>query len=948
MTVARPILLFFLAVCGCMATIAQTPGNSVYRADSMTSIHHLQPLVLVDSSSNISDETIINGSMDGKFRPATEYPKRLDQSLTYWLRFRITSETGIHNWWLALLSLDLDHTYTQHYYAQHEYMDVYQISDTGPALPAGRPAHHSRSGLFVPRSEKDAKRLPAINRVLFSIAPGNTQTVYLKIKNNLRAYAFQLPIVELRDPRIPFPVHEVTILLAVASGIMLILCILSFFFYLFVKDKAYLFFSCYLLFICVHYQVLNPEIPLIDWLMPEYPFLIVHLWTVLTMGSFIFFFLFGRSFIGLPRLLPKTDKLLRWFLFAWGFVTVSHIVVMSLTGLDLVTKAFFPLFIIALAFIVRMAFINTRLARIFVAGAIWLVVFTILGGLWNIGVVDLPFNPWQTGQYGQLIIYCFGLAYKVRLNEQARAEADHIRDLDEIKSRFFANISHEFRTPLTLIRGPLQQIEEQASAKAKHDATVSVSWHKISTMRRHTDRLLELVNQLLDLSRLDSGKMRLQVSKGEVIQTLRALAASFESMAERKQIHYHMHFPEQSQIAYYDRDKLEKIVTNLLGNAFKYTPEKGSVSLIVQTDEKRLRLSVEDSGPGIAKKELDKVFDRFYQAEGNEDKGTGIGLALVKELTDLYRGQISVSSDPGKGSRFRVSLPIDAASFKQEELIYASEADQDTEIVYINDNAGDVPAGWHVQLGADLPLLLIIEDNTDLRNLIIEIVQHEYRVIQATNGKEGYELAVREVPDIIISDVMMPLMDGFTLAEKIKKDECTSHIPIILLTAKASQSHRIAGLETGADDYLTKPFDYKELLARLRNLLNQRKLLRRKFAGELIVKPAEISVNSADENFLNKVMQAIETNMGEEDFGVEELSRAVAMSRSQLHRKLVALTGQSPSEILRNTRLLRAKELLQKKAGTPSEVAFRVGFSSHTYFSKCFKEEFGISPSEVD
>jgi YesN/AraC family two-component response regulator len=220
-------------------------------------------------------------------------------------------------------------------------------------------------------------------------------------------------------------------------------------------------------------------------------------------------------------------------------------------------------------------------------------------------------------------------------------------------------------------------------------------------------------------------------------------------------------------------------------------------------------------------------------------------------------------------------------------------------------------------------------------------------VIEAANGKEGYEKAVAEIPDLVISDVMMPLMDGFKMTEKLKKNEHTSHIPIILLTAKAGQQHKVEGLETGADDYLTKPFDAKELLVRIQNLIQQRKLLRKKFAGQVMLKPSEIAVNSADEKFLTHVMQAIEKNMGEDDFGVEELAREVAMSRSQLHRKLIALTNQAPSEVLRNTRLLRAKELLQKKHATPSEVAFKVGFNSHTYFSKCFKEEFGISPGEV-
>lgn len=938
MTAARPILLLLLMACG-YAAAAQSAKGMAYRADSMTSIHHLQATILVDSSGDIADKAIIGGALDGKFVLPDPH-KELDPAFNYWLRCRVTSTTGIKNWWLVLLSQDSGHSHSPLYYTHHSYVDVYQVNKAGSV-------HHARSGLFVPRSKREIKSLPAVSRVFFSIPAGDTQTVYIKIDNDLRESAFMPPLVELRNATIPLPTHEFTILLAIASGIMLILCILSLFFFFFVKDKAYLFFSGYLLFICTHYQALNPEIPLIEWFMPEHPRLIVPLWTVLTMGGFVFFFLFGRSFMALPALSPKTDKLLKWFIALWSTITVMDIVLTATTGDGIIDITFFPLFVMALAFIIRMAFFKTRLARIFVAGAVWLIVFSIMGELWNQGLITLPVNPWQTGQYGQLLIYCFGLAYKVRLSEQAKAEADRIKDLDEIKSRFFANISHEFRTPLTLIRGPLQQIEEQVgpNEKNREDATVSVGLRKIRTMRRHTDRLLELVNQLLDLSRLDSGKMRLQVVKGDVVQTLKALAASFESMAERKQIHYYMSFPEQSHIAFYDRDKLEKIVTNLLSNAFKYTPEKGRVSLIVETDEKRLRLSVEDSGRGIGRKELDKVFDRFYQAEGNEDKGTGIGLALVKELTDLYRGQISVSSDPGKGSRFRVSLPIDAGSFKQEELTYTNETAPAQ--VSITDSYEEIQSTGNDRSNTDRPLLLIVEDNADLRNLIHEVVRHEYQVIGATNGNEGCAMAIQEIPDLIISDVMMPLMDGFTLAEKLKKDERTSHIPIILLTAKASQSHKIEGLQTGADDYLTKPFDNKELLARVRNLINQRKLLRKKFAGEIILRPSEITVNSADENFLSRIMQAIETNMGEEDFGVEELAKEVAMSRSQLHRKLIALTGQTPSEVLRNTRLLRAKELLQKKAATPSEVAYRVGFSSHTYFSKCFKEEFGVTPSEM-
>ena len=269
---------------------------------------------------------------------------------------------------------------------------------------------------------------------------------------------------------------------------------------------------------------------------------------------------------------------------------------------------------------------------------------------------------------------------------------------------------------------------------------------------------------------------------------------------------------------------------------------------------------------------------------------------------------------------------------KNESIILSSELNETT-IAHVT--------------SPDLPLLLIVEDNVDLRQFIRESMQSSYNVIEAKNGKEGFELATDEIPDIIISDVMMPGMDGFQLASKLKQDDKTSHIPIILLTAKAGQPHKLEGLGTGADDYLTKPFDVKELLLRTQNLIEGRKLLRKKFAGQITLKPSEVSVSSMENNFLTKVMEVIETHMHEEEFSVEDLARKVAMSRSQLHRKLIALIDRSPSEVLRQARLIRAKELLQKKASSPAEVAFKVGFNSHSYFSKCFKEEFGISPSEV-
>jgi signal transduction histidine kinase/DNA-binding response OmpR family regulator len=921
----------FLIVCMLLTVVAFTQSPT-YSLDSNRQLHELKAYtyILVDSLDKLTNDEIVSGKQDYRFQPYSAITTSDKINRTYWLRFSLKTTSVNKNWWLILRD---GMPYTG-YSSQNEHAELFYKA-SGKMI-------HDKTGTLVPRSEKSLQKQAGFNGFTFSPGGEETQTVYIKIpKQSINYIAYSYPV--LHDPALPVPVPGLSTMLRILNAIAIVFSILSFFFFFFIKEKSYLFFALYTLLLSQHYLILHPDLPFIDAYIPENPQLIPGFWLLLTQGSFLLFFLFGRYFINLPALSKQTDKWFRIFIATW-----TAIILIDAAWLFAFQKTFFPEFTMypfvaaTVGFFVRFAFFKNILAKLFVGGALWLLCFTILGILSNEGVISLFFNPWPIGQVGQFIIYAAALAYKVRLNEKARAEAARIKDMDNIKSKFFANISHEFRTPLTLIQGPLQQIEEAAKTK---DESITVPLRHIKTMRRNTDRLLELVNQLLDLSKLDSGKMNLQVIKGDVLQLLKALTASFESMAERKGIHYSVHFTEATNIGFFDKDKLEKIVSNLLTNAFKYTPEQGSVSVEITIEEKRLRFSVEDNGPGIPKKELDKIFDRFYQMEGTEDKGSGIGLALVKELVDLYRGQISVNSEPGKGSRFKVSLPIEKDAFKEAELVYGEWKGEQS---FINTSVNEKEAVTiREEMKSHLPLLLITEDNNDLRNFIKETVQQHYQVIEAVNGKEGLEKATKEIPDVIVSDVMMPLMDGFAMTEKLKRDERTSHIPVIILTAKAGQQHKLEGLGTGADDYLTKPFDAKELLVRIQNLINGRKLLRKKFAVEILLKPSEISANSMDDIFLNKVMQAIEKNMSEEEFGVEELAKEVAMSRSQLHRKLVALTGQSPSEVLRNTRLLRAKELLQKKAATPSEVAYKVGFNSHTYFSKCFKEEFGVSPSDV-
>ncbi|MEO6542202.1 MAG: ATP-binding protein [Ferruginibacter sp.] len=926
------LLLIFCSINSVLA-FSQNTSPGMYAADPRIQLHDLRNYtgVFIDTTGKLSTQDIISGKFDLFFQPYAKVKNSVSSGITYWLKVKIYTSGNFDKWRLILK--DTGDLYTKG--DANGVVDVYAVNKNGVVT-------HQRTGALVPRSQKSLPEFTVINCVNFSGLADENITLYIKLYNE-SFHPAQLFYPQIQHPVVPVVMADNG--LYIACAIALLFTILSFFFFFFTKDRSYLLFGIYTLFYALHYLILHPQVPFMDLFVPEHPWLTGPAFVFLASGALTIFLLFGRSFMNLRALSYKTDKVVKWIIIIHITAILTEVIYMSITRQNLLSPWHVMAFMIATFLLtIRFAFFKTFEARVFVAGSFCLFGFSILGIMYGLGVVDLPFNPWPMGQFGQLLIYSLGLAYKIRLNEKAKAEAENIKGLEAIKSRFFANISHEFRTPLTLIQGPLQQIEEQVVDTGK-GSVATVPLRQIHTMRRNTDRLLELVNQLLDLSSLDSGKMKLQIIKGDLLQLLKSLSASFDSMAERKQIHYHVHFPEQTHISFFDKDKLEKIFTNLLSNAFKYTPEKGTVSVIVEIEDNRLRVSVEDTGPGIAKIELDKVFDRFYQVEGTEDKGTGIGLALVKELVELYRGQISVNSEPGKGSRFRVSLPIDKTAFKENELVYGEWRSEKN---FINETADEIdePVSGQMVTGS-LPLLLVVEDNTDLRRFICETVQPYYQVIEAKHGKEGFEKAMEEIPDLIISDVMMPLMDGFAMVEKIKKDERTSHIPVILLTAKAGQQHRIAGLETGADDYLTKPFDAKELLARVQNLIDQRKLLRKKFAGSIQLKPSEVSVKSLEEIFLTHVMQVIEKNMGEEAFSVEDLAKKVTMSRSQLHRKLVALIDKAPSDLIRQTRLLRAKELLLKRSTTPSEVAFKVGFNSHTYFSKCFKEEFGVSPGEI-
>jgi signal transduction histidine kinase/DNA-binding response OmpR family regulator/ligand-binding sensor domain-containing protein len=580
-------------------------------------------------------------------------------------------------------------------------------------------------------------------------------------------------------------------------------------------------------------------------------------------------------------------------------------------------------------------------------------------GIWSdrerkLTIVVLP-PPWRTTWaytgYGIIIIgLLFGarkaIVQRERLKsnlklakveqEKEHFELEKAKEVDKVKSAFFANISHEFRTPLTLIKGPVQELMEEFS---NHPNVRE----RLKLVQRNADLVLKLINQLLDLAKLESGTLTVEKSNSDFNSFVSAVVNSFSSLAFQKNITLSTELPSIRYQVRFDKDKVETILINLINNAIKFTPAGGIVNVNSMYDNNsRVVITVTDNGIGIPEEQQGKVFERFHQvSETHKEVGTGIGLALVKELVALMDGTISLTSEPGKGSAFTITLPVEQLDVLTEVVVVETVARQE---VYDD----DYPAIDDSRDNGDgeLPHILVVEDNTDLRKFIIDSLGKEFHFREAANGKEGMEMAFKFVPDVIISDVMMPEMDGIAMTGKIKNDIRTSHIPLILLTAKTTDESKLKGLGTGADDYLTKPFDKKELLIKVRNSIALRIKLREKIKLELLKEGPNTKVQSADEKFLYNVREIIFSRMSDEQLSVESLAEEVALSRSQLLRKVTALTGVSVNELIRTFRLQKAAQLLEQRWGPVTQVAYEVGFSNLSYFSKVFKEQYGVLPSE--
>lgn len=587
--------------------------------------------------------------------------------------------------------------------------------------------------------------------------------------------------------------------------------------------------------------------------------------------------------------------------------------------------------------------------------------------------VDKTVSDFKTQRIYLLImlgaLLLLGMAYvyvvranraKARLNrqladsvEQQRQMTKHIEELTHTQLQFFTNISHELRTPLTLIAGPTEQLLEDKTVQGTHRRMLQM-------VERNTKILIQLVSEILDFRKVQNNKAVLKLNRFNLAETLRLWADDFDAVTSRKGITVKVDAPADAAQATViaDRDKLARVFFNLMSNAVKYTPKDGTITITLRHNEGSFFFTMNnDSVKTISKDDLPHIFERFYQPKGSIG-GTGIGLALVKANVDLHHGSISATSSQEEGTTFSITLP-------DTQEGYDPDADNDgnkdnstkAEQGYVDDSYApvNVEAAEKAEritnaedFDADRPLVLIIDDNNGMRAYLRSILQDHYNVSEAVNGQQGLERARREVPKLVVCDVMMPVMDGLEFTRRLKADTATSHIPVILLTARSLSEQREEGYGTGADSYLTKPFTGSLLLARIDNLIHSRTLLRSLFSGNSKEEEKEEEMLGAqDQTFVTRLREVIRDNMGDSDFSVERIGEEIGLSRVQLYRKVKALTGQTPVELLRKARLERSRRLIEKTEKSVSEIAYEVGFTSPSYFNKCFKDEFGISPGAM-
>ncbi|MCB0557544.1 MAG: response regulator [Lewinellaceae bacterium] len=955
-------LSIWLAIC-LFAGIPDSLWGQAFEINSLEPKYVLteEVEVLEEPADSLSIEEVINMDAAGRFIPLSSAGGRFVTGPFYWARARIANRlepaSGQSGWVL-------------HFAPSLTYIDAYIVR-------SGQVSSRHHTGFFRPYYEKEFRPRIQPNLARIILEPGETATLYYKARAERRAmppeFWVEMVPVDVFWSQLGKEYWSSGLFLGFVIMMLLYNLILSFF----ARDKAHFFYSLYLITI-IGYQLYASRL-LADWMAsrifiehPQY----LYFFKLVVYGGLASYLGFIRSFLHLGKLLPGWDRLLSWLMALAVPVLLADasLIWYSNYSPNIADWAIIPftiIFVIATFLFVWPLFRTGNIRGYFVvAGIVFMglgILFTIIERLQSIEYSSIYF---KTGSVLEIIAFALGLAYSRReearerqlaefeleksrlLQEKEHAEAKRLKDLADLKSLLYANITHEFRTPLTVIMGMAAEIEG-------HDNIRRI-------IHRNGNNMLRLVNQLLALSKLESGQMELELIQANIIAYLQYLAESFHSLASTKHIRLAFYSEADELLMDFDEEKIQYIAYNLLSNAIKFTPEYGKATFHAREEEQDgqpfLQIIVQDSGVGIAKEHLPFIFDRFFTGSGSvllnatseeeEDspgifpreravpQSTGIGLALVKELVELMGGAIIVESKVGVGSKFIVRLPVRR---KAPLKSYSLQDHWGVQDAYPEGEGSNEP----ITQDREAPILLLVEDNPDVVVYIRTILETDYNIYFARNGKEGLALAIEQVPDIIISDVMMPEMDGFELCNRLKQDERTSHIPIILLTARAADEDKIAGLKRGADAYLTKPFNKEELLLRIEKLIEKQRQLQEYFTAvppEAVAHDDDVAIESA---FLQKLRALVEAGLGNQDMTIADFCEAVHLSHTQVYRKLKALTKKTPSQFIRSIRLDKAMELLNSTDLNISQIAYDVGFNDPNYFSRSFLQEFGVSPSSV-
>ncbi len=904
-------------------------------------------LEIANNSSLISSfETVIKEGTFQAYNPNQVFPPQQ----TYWSKFtienRLSNGLEYPEWVIEFPFLFTD-------------LEVYAIDEQGQVQTA-------RSGFFVPPAQRDYAPTLKGNLIKLSLLPNKTYTVYIKTNCDRIGMEQTFDLSILNHSKHQDKLRNKTQYTAIYIGFLLMMLVYNLIIYFFAKDLSYIYYSIYLG--CIALYTAHNSGDLANWvipfLFPETPTNNYYFKLLVYIG-FISYLFFVRTFLDLKQLLPTWDKIFKWLIFIsipWALVDTWAMTSSNFNYdfADTFVNTYALVFVICtFSLIYPLAKTKDSKGQFINLGVIAMGIGILITTRARIETIEFSTFAFKIGSIIEITAFSLGLSFqqiqnekerqKVKfalaksqlIQEQEQKEAERLKEIDSLKSKLYTNITHEFRTPLTVIMGMAGEIKKQPNVK--------------ELIQRNSTNLLQLINQLLDLARAEEGKLSLKLVNSDIIKYIQYLTESFLSAAESQNIRLVFYAEEEEFWMDFDENKIKHIIQNLLSNALKFTPKNGKIILhlkvIKEEDQTNLQLLIKDNGIGIKETDLPYIFDRFYQADASSTRqieGTGIGLALTKELVSLMGGTIDVHSRINQGSEFKIVLPvsqhtnqqqIEVSSFIKEQHIAAPILINETPI-------SNTPSD-------EKPILLLIEDNPDVVLYIQQCLQDTYHLQFAIDGEEGIEKAIALIPDIIISDVMMPKKNGFEVTKILKTDKRTSHIPIIILTAKSSQPGRIKGLEHGADAYLLKPFDKKELLIRLEKLIELRRRLqsyygKTDFTAPKAKKATELPKNKmaqSEINFLKKLQQFIDDNLEEATFSMSHLAQTLQMSQVQVYRKVKSLTNQTPTQYIRARRLAKAVNLLQSTELNISEIAYQTGFSDPNYFSRIFHKEFGQTPS---